>query len=88
MANVICPKFIPFYNTLQKPSPRQPTARRALYLCHDQGDSGAFGLDSLRDLTDFEALEDAGLLSTDKLLAEDIPVSFASMEDGNNEDAR
>lgn len=32
-----------------------------------------FGLDTLRDLPDFEALEDAGLLSKEKLLAGDIP---------------
>lgn len=31
-----------------------------------------FGLETLRDLPDFEALEDAGLLSKDKLLAGDI----------------
>lgn len=31
-----------------------------------------FGLDTLRDLPDFEALEDAGLLSKEKLLAGDI----------------
>ncbi|TIX34380.1 MAG: segregation and condensation protein B, partial [Mesorhizobium sp.] len=31
-----------------------------------------FGLDTLRQLPDFEALEDAGLLSKDKLLAGDI----------------
>lgn len=32
-----------------------------------------FGFDTLRDLPDFEALEDAGLLSKDKLLAGEIP---------------
>ncbi len=31
-----------------------------------------FGFDTLRDLPDIEALEDAGLLSKDKLLAGDI----------------
>lgn len=31
-----------------------------------------YGLDPLRDLPDFEALEDAGLLSKEKLLAGDI----------------
>jgi chromosome segregation and condensation protein ScpB len=36
-----------------------------------------FGLDTLRDLPDFEALEDAGLLSKEKLLAGDIPVGLA-----------
>ncbi len=37
-----------------------------------------FGLDTLRDLPDFEALEDAGLLSKEKLLAGDIKPDFPS----------
>jgi len=36
-----------------------------------------FGLDTLRDLPDFEALEDAGLLSKEKLLAGDIVSGFS-----------
>jgi chromosome segregation and condensation protein ScpB len=40
-----------------------------------------FGLDTLRDLPDFEALEDAGLLSKEKLLAGDIPTGLAGGED-------
>ncbi|MCZ8548459.1 SMC-Scp complex subunit ScpB [Mesorhizobium qingshengii] len=36
-----------------------------------------FGLDTLRDLPDFEALEDAGLLSKEKLLAGDIMPELA-----------
>ncbi|MBN9237310.1 transcriptional regulator [Mesorhizobium hungaricum] len=36
-----------------------------------------FGLDTLRDLPDFEALEDAGLLSKEKLLAGDIMPGLA-----------
>ena len=40
-----------------------------------------FGLDTLRDLPDFEALEDAGLLSKEKLLAGDIMPEFA--DDGD-----
>ncbi len=39
-----------------------------------------FGLDTLRDLPDFEALEDAELLSKEKLLAGDIPAGLASGE--------
>ncbi|QND69469.1 SMC-Scp complex subunit ScpB (plasmid) [Mesorhizobium loti] len=35
-----------------------------------------FGLETLRDLPDFEALEDAGLLSKEKLLAGDIMPGF------------
>lgn len=41
-----------------------------------------FGLDTLRDLPDFEALEDAGLLSKEKLLAGDIMPDFS----GNQQD--
>lgn len=37
-----------------------------------------FGLDTLRDLPDFEALEDAGLLSKEKLLAGHIMPDFAA----------
>ncbi|TAN02007.1 MAG: SMC-Scp complex subunit ScpB [Rhizobiaceae bacterium] len=45
-----------------------------------------FGLAALRDLPDFEALEDAGLLSKEKLLAGDIPTGLASGEgDGEEE---
>lgn len=40
-----------------------------------------FGLDTLRDLPDFEALEDAGLLSKEKLLAGDIMPGFADDRD-------
>ncbi|RWH33101.1 MAG: SMC-Scp complex subunit ScpB, partial [Mesorhizobium sp.] len=38
-----------------------------------------FGLDTLRQLPDFEALEDAGLLSKEKLLAGDIMPGFADI---------
>ncbi len=37
-----------------------------------------FGLDTLRDLPDFDALEDAGLLSKERLLAGDIMPDFAA----------
>jgi segregation and condensation protein B len=40
-----------------------------------------FGFDTLRDLPDFEALEDAGLLSKEKLLAGDILPEFAGGQD-------
>ncbi|RUW54576.1 SMC-Scp complex subunit ScpB [Mesorhizobium sp. M1A.F.Ca.ET.072.01.1.1] len=39
-----------------------------------------FGLDTLRQLPDFEALEDAGLLSREKLLAGAIPAGLAGEE--------
>lgn len=45
-----------------------------------------FGFDTLRDLPDFEALEDAGLLSKEKLLAGDLPGGLARDEDGGSED--
>ncbi|PZQ83486.1 SMC-Scp complex subunit ScpB [Ancylobacter polymorphus] len=43
-----------------------------------------YGFDTLRDLPDMEALEDAGLLSKDRLLAGDIPVGL--MVDERDED--
>lgn len=42
-----------------------------------------FGLDTLRDLPDFEALEDAGLLSKEKLLAGDIMPGFSGTGESN-----
>ncbi|BCH04926.1 hypothetical protein MesoLj131b_69250 (plasmid) [Mesorhizobium sp. 131-2-5] len=45
-----------------------------------------FGLETLRDLPDFEALEDAGLLSKEKLLAGDIMPGFSGPGE-NNADA-
>ncbi|MER9681532.1 SMC-Scp complex subunit ScpB [Mesorhizobium sp. M0115] len=39
-----------------------------------------FGLDTLRDLPDFEALEDAGLLSKEKLLAGGIMPDFSDLQ--------
>ncbi|MER9945404.1 SMC-Scp complex subunit ScpB [Mesorhizobium sp. M0092] len=40
-----------------------------------------FGLGTLRDLPDFEALEDAGLLSKEKLLAGDLMSDFAGLQE-------
>ncbi|TIW46784.1 MAG: SMC-Scp complex subunit ScpB, partial [Mesorhizobium sp.] len=40
-----------------------------------------FGLDTLRELPDFEALEDAGLLSKEKLLTGDIVPDLATHEE-------
>jgi len=40
-----------------------------------------FGLDTLRDLPDFEALEDAGLLSKEKLLGGDIVPDFSQEQE-------
>ena len=46
----------------------------------------AFGLATLRDLPDFEALEDAGLLSREKLLAGEIMPGFATGEGEDEHD--
>lgn len=40
-----------------------------------------FGFDTLRDLPDMEALEDAGLLSKEKLLAGDMPLGSGRSDD-------
>ena len=53
--------------------PRSPQAGAPYTLVTTKGFLSQFGLDTLRDLPDIEALEDAGLLSKDKLLAGDIP---------------
>jgi len=45
-----------------------------------------FGLDTLRDLPDVEALEDAGLLDKDKLLAGGLPLSGEGEDDLASED--
>lgn len=41
-----------------------------------------FGFETLRDLPDFERLEDAGLLSKDRLLGDDLMPSFSVEGDG------
>lgn len=43
-----------------------------------------FGFSTLRDLPDIEMLEDAGLLSKEKLLAGDIPISGGAEDDTDN----
>ena len=68
--------------------PRSPTSGAPYTYVTTKEFQLEFGLGTLRDLPDFEALEDAGLLSKEKLLAGDIPVGFASREDdGENESA-
>lgn len=46
-----------------------------------------FGFDTLRDLPDIEALEDAGLLSKEKLLTGNLPIMFGigAADDDPNE---
>lgn len=68
--------------------PRSPRPGAPYTYVTTKGFLGHFGLDTLRDLPDYEALEDAGLLSKDKLLAGDMPVaSEIGPEDGQNEAA-
>lgn len=59
----------------------------ALHLCHHQGNLSHFGFDTLSDLSDMEALENAGLLSKDRLLAGDIPVAGLSGEEADSDAA-
>lgn len=47
-----------------------------------------FGFESLRDLPDMEALEDAGLLDKEKLLAGAFPSGFAAADDADEHDDR
>jgi len=56
------------------PGPRSPQPGAPLTYVTTPAFLSAFGLASLRDLPDREALEDAGLLSKDRLLAGDIPL--------------
>lgn len=62
--------------------PRSPTPGAPYTYVTTQHFLLTFGLDTLRDLPDVEALEDAGLLSKEKLLAGDIlPVVEAEIAD-------
>lgn len=61
--------------------PRSPTPGAPYTYVTTKTFLAHFSLDTLRDLPDFEALEDAGLLSKDKLLAGDIPAGLANNED-------
>ncbi|CAM5315994.1 segregation and condensation protein B [Aquamicrobium terrae] len=62
--------------------PRSPTPGAPYTYVTTRTFLSHFGLDTLRDLPNFEALEDAGLLSREKLLAGDIRAGLAGGEDG------
>ncbi|MCC8959226.1 SMC-Scp complex subunit ScpB [Bradyrhizobium sp. Pear77] len=47
-----------------------------------------FGLETLRDLPDMEALEDAGLLSKDKVLAGEFPDSLPAHDEDQDDDEK
>lgn len=69
--------------------PRSPTPGAPYTYVTTKGFLTHFGLNTLRDLPDMEALEDAGLLSRDRLLAGDFPLMRDLTEepdDGQNED--
>lgn len=57
--------------------PRSPQPGAPYTYVTTKGFLSHYGFDTLRDLPDMAALEDAGLLSKDKLLAGDIPVLAA-----------
>lgn len=65
--------------------PRSPTPGAPYTYVTTKTFLSHFGLETLRDLPDFEALEDAGLLSREKLLAGEIPISMAT--EGGVQDA-
>lgn len=64
--------------------PRSPTPGAPYTYVTTRTFLSHFGLDTLRDLPDFEALEDAGLLSRDKLLAGEISLSIATGDDADS----
>lgn len=66
--------------------PRSPTPGAPYTYVTTKGFLLEFGLDTLRDLPNFEALEDAGLLSKEKLLAGEIPTGLASGEGDDDEE--
>ncbi|HML45091.1 SMC-Scp complex subunit ScpB [Xanthobacter autotrophicus] len=64
--------------------PRSPQPGAPYTYVTTKGFLAHFGLDTLRDLPDMEMLEDAGLLSKDRLLADDIPLGHM-VGDGDEE---
>ena len=69
--------------------PRSPTPGAPYTNVTTKALLSQFGFDTLRDLPDIELLEDAGLLSKDKLLADGFPDGFgagAAAVDGDDED--
>ncbi|MFH1554238.1 MAG: SMC-Scp complex subunit ScpB [Pseudomonadota bacterium] len=67
--------------------PRSPTPGAPYTYVTTPAFLSHFGFDTLRDLPDMEALEDAGLLSKDRLLAGDFPVAGGDvLEDDSQSD--
>lgn len=66
--------------------PRSPTAGAPFTYVTTKGFLEQFGLNTLRDLPDLEALEDAGLLGRDKSLQGDVPLGAAAFEPDAEDD--
>ncbi|MDQ0305008.1 SMC-Scp complex subunit ScpB [Ancylobacter polymorphus] len=66
--------------------PRSPTPGAPYTYVTTPAFLSHFGFDTLRDLPDMEALEDAGLLSKDRLLAGDIPLGLMGGEEDEEAD--
>jgi len=67
--------------------PRSPQPGAPYTFVTTRGFLSQFGLDTLRDLPDIERLEEAGLLTKDKLVAGELPESFGITEDDDTSDA-
>ncbi|CAH1661241.1 SMC-Scp complex subunit ScpB [Chelatococcus asaccharovorans] len=65
--------------------PRSPQPGAPYTYVTTKGFLSHFGFDTLRDLPDMEALEDAGLLSKDRLLAGDIPILISDLSGDDGE---
>ncbi|CDZ74045.1 Hypothetical protein NGAL_HAMBI2610_56770 [Neorhizobium galegae bv. orientalis] len=66
--------------------PRSPQPCAPYTLVTTKAFLSHFGLESLRDLPDMEALEDAGLLTKETLLAADIPVAMGDEPDDDEDE--
>jgi segregation and condensation protein B len=62
------------------PGPRSPQAGAPYTYVTTPEFLSHFGFKTLRDLPDLEILEDAGLLSKERLLAEDLPIAAGEMK--------
>ncbi len=67
--------------------PRSPQAGAPYTLVTTKTFLSQFGMVSLRDLPDLEALQDAGLLIKETLLAGDIPVATGDEPDNDEDEA-
>lgn len=67
--------------------PRSPQPGAPYTLVTTKTFLSQFGLETLRDLLNIEALEDAGLLSKDMLLDDDIPIASDEQDEPVDQDA-